>query len=154
MKASFVKRILSILMSQPFFSALLMFAAACLVGCEHFVHEYDCRGTVLKADGSPAGCVVVHMDTAGPPRDAWWDGDILHTAVTDPDGHFRAFCVGDIYTQWALCPTPDAPKLPQIFLWFKTQRGWSALRVPLTDDQQSYRTAGGREVKLPPVTLP
>ena len=97
------------------------------VGCESFVYSYDCRGTLLKPDGSPASCVQVHVDTeGGPPRQqVSWDEtegwtDVIFTAVTNPHGRFRVHCSGKLFTSWFFNPYPEPPKLPEVYVWTQT----------------------------------
>ena len=48
-------------------SAILGLCVAGTSGCESSVFQYDCRGRLLKSDGTPAAGVQVHVTTVVPP---------------------------------------------------------------------------------------
>lgn len=135
---------------------VLVFAAAVGIGagCESIVYSYDCRGKLLNSDGTPAAGVLVQLESSPltPGSVASSEADVTETVATLPDGQFRVFCVGDVYTSWL--GFRESPTLQHLDLWFKRNAAWERIPLRLTPDEQQFFFDGNREILLPPLTLP
>jgi len=147
--------------------ALLALLLLIVTGCEDFAYTYDYRGTLLKADGTPAAGVSVSVqpsarrsyayEKVGPSdADVRWVDMLDHwTTTTDTRGRFSGNVNGDSqYTRWLCLPTaPAAAKLQSMYVWVRQPSGWSPIVVPLDEASQKRGYSGGRHIDLPTVTL-
>jgi hypothetical protein len=172
----------------------LVLCLTCLLvaGCPTHAHyKYDCRGTLLNADGTPAIGVAIHIETVAPTEQlpskdthwwetyrsssatektqdwVWWD-DYSFMDLTDKSGQFTTNCDLDIDKGlWGgsdndltfegveiVSIRRPSPELSKIWLWIRSPDGWIAIPVQLGHASQTHVMPGGREIDLPPVTLP
>ena len=151
-----------------------------VAGCPtHDHYKYDCRGKLMNADGSPATGVAIHIDTEAPKEQlpskdihwwetyrsssetwksagwVWWEGYSFMDR-TSQSGEFATNCDLDVdLGVWGrLGDQPPAPELRKVWVWLQSPAGWIAIPVRLAHEFQTHRTAGGREIDLPPLTLP
>src|SRR6185437_14171909 len=139
---------------------LFMLCLPILGGCERFIYEYRYNGRLAGADGSPIRSVEkVSVDGAAPYKYEDVNGRVFDSrdenlAVLDATGNFSGSLRVGTYLQWVFFPTPPAPPLREVLIWYSFSDRWRLIPEKLDDASQKEISPGQRVIHLGTVLIP
>jgi len=106
-------------------------------------------GPLYEQDGSSGYSIKNAADLKNDPEYV-----AKRSIETDRNGYFRAdFVAGDLWTYPLWGSPPEAPVLPDVYLWVSRHDVWTPIFVKLDAAAQKEKVWSGREVQVGTIVL-